>query len=294
MKHLYLPFTLTTLLLAYSFSVAQDPNSEFHLDETYTPDVDGRIHLSTDDADIFIIGTRRNDVHVKIDRVLETRGVSWGSKRFEVDVEVRGGNLYIEDRESGSVGMVGYYKEEYVIRIEAPRSMALSIRGDDDDYEISGIDGAIKMDIDDGDAELEDCKGSDFRFDVDDGDIFLKGGRGSLVVQADDGDIHISDAAFDDIDAGIDDGDLYIETALSDAGGYRFRIEDGSLDLVVLRGGGTFDIRHDDGSVRYDSSFELIEEDDDFTSLRLAGGNASVRATGDDLGIRLSSDKMNN
>jgi len=291
MKDLYL--FLAASLFSTSMVCSQDPDAEFHLDETFSPSVTGEIHMSTDDADIFIIGTNRSDVHIKIDRVVETRGWSWGGGSVDVDVSVRNGNLYIEDQETGSRGMIGYLEEEFVIRIEAPRSMSLVARGDDDDYQISGIDGAIKLDIDDGDIEIEDCRGSEFDFDVDDGDVILKGGRGQLTVTIDDGDMHVTNGAFVETDVDIDDGDMYLESTLNDDGIYRFKIDDGGLEFVVLDGGGKFTVRHDDGSVRFDSSFDLVEEDDNYALLTLPGGNASVRISGDDLSVRLSGLKVN-
>lgn len=68
-----------------------------------------------------------------------------------------GKNLRIEDKEWGSTGMMGYIREEYVIRIEVPEEISLYIIGDDDDYEISFIAGDIKINVDDADIMLENC-----------------------------------------------------------------------------------------------------------------------------------------
>ena len=93
---------------------------EFHLDEIYSISENGTITLSSDDADIFIIGSDRSDVHVKIDRVVEAKGIRWGEKNFDVKVSEAGGDLRIEDKEWGNQsGMVGYTREEYVIRIHS-------------------------------------------------------------------------------------------------------------------------------------------------------------------------------
>jgi len=229
-----------------SIASSQEENSkdkEFHLDEIYDINSSGKIDLNSNDAKVFIIGSNRSDVHVKIDRVVETSGWTWGDKGFDVTVESRNGNLYISDKERGNRGMVGYVREEYVIKIEAPHSVALSIRGDDDDYSISAINGDIRMEVDDGDVDLDNCLSSSYYFDLDDGDISMKGGSGELTVKLDDGDIEIYDAQFTGVEAYLDDGDMGIETSVVSNGYYRFEIDDGSLDLMVSDGGGKFDIR---------------------------------------------------
>jgi len=270
-------------------SYAQD-DDEFHLDQSYNVSTEGTISLSTDDADVFIEGSDRKDIHVKIDRVVESKGFQWGNKHFDVSVELVDGDIIIRDKEWGNRGMVGYIREEYIIRIKAPSSMKLDIKGDDDDYEISDMSGDLRLVADDGDIFVENCTGSLISFDLDDGDVYMKGGRGRLSVNMDDGDMEISDAAFTSIDMDIDDGDVTLETSLYDDGNYLFRIEDGQLTLSISNGGGEFDIRHDDGRIRYDSSFRVLEEDDGFAVLNLPGGRASVKVRGDDTSVSLRSD----
>ncbi len=268
---------------------AQDDN-EFHLDKSYTVSKTGTIKLSTDDADVFIEGSDRNDIHVKIDRVIESRGIHWGNKEFDISVELIDGDIIIRDREWGNRSMVGYIREEYTIHIEAPASMLLDIKGDDGDYEIAFMAGDVRIVADDGNIFLNHCTGSSTYFDLDDGDVVMEGGRGKLSVNMDDGDIEISNASFSSINMDIDDGDVELHTSLDDNGEYIFHIEDGRLMLSIINGGGEFDIRHDDGNIRYDSSFKLIDEDDDFAILILPGGNASIKVRGDDTSVSLRTD----
>ena len=283
------------LLLSSAFAmmvfpaIAQD-DSEFHLDKTYQISENGTIKLSTDDADVFIKGSNRDDIHVKIDRVIESKGIQWGNKEFDVSVELMDGDIIIRDREWGNRSMVGYIREEYVIRIDAPSSMLLDIKGDDGDYEIANMAGELKIVADDGDIFLENYSGTSTYFDLDDGDVVMEGGSGKLSVNMDDGDMEITDASFSHVDVDIDDGDFELNTSLVDDGDYSFRIEDGQLVLSIINGGGEFDIRHDDGNIRYDSSFKMIEEDDNFAILRLPGGNASIRVRGDDTSVSLRAD----
>lgn len=290
MKKIVSPLILGLFLLP-EISHAQS-DKEFHLDEVYSIDKDGTINLSSDDADVFIIGTDRSDVHVKIDRVVDARGVGWDSRKFDVIIEEVNGNLEIRDKEWGNSSItMGYYKEEYVIRIEAPRSVSLKINGDDDDYEISNIMGNIKMTVDDGDINLENCLGKSLEFDSDDGDIIIKGANGRLYVNMDDGNLSVYNGNLTGIDIRADDSDIDIATTISDEGNYRFRIEDSSLDFQVIKGGGRFDIRHDDGRIIYDNAFIIKEEDEDYTILSLPGGNSDIRISGDDISVRLKTGK---
>jgi hypothetical protein len=279
------------LLIAALFSstilFAQD--GEFNLDKTYKMNLAGTIVLKTSDADITITGTDRSDVHVKVHRKITTKGWTVGSQDFTMEVEERNGNLEIRERSSGShVSFVGYMSETYKIDIEAPRGVNLDLDGDDDDYYITSIDGSIMLDLDDGDAEFRNCNGRDFSFDLDDGDIRMDKAAGRLSVRMDDGDLEIDNAAFSRIDATVNDGDIKLATTLEDDGDYYIRADDAGLYIVVLGGGGRFDIRHDDTRVSSSGDFEIIREKEEETVLELAGGNAKFNIRTDDSHIRFT------
>ena len=269
-------------------TIAQD--NAFKLDENYPIESSGTIYLESDDANVKITGSDRNDVHVKVFRKVTRKGVVFGDEHFEFEVKPRNGNLYIKDiQQQVSIGVIGYMREEYEITIEAPNSISLEIDGDDDDYNIRNINGSIKMDLDDGDARLTNCGGNSFEFDFDDGDLTMDQARGSLKLTLDDGDVDIRNAAFSSIDARSDDGDIEITTSLDDNGDYSFRIDDGDIDLTILKGGGTFHIYHDDGRVSASQAFKVMVEKDDETKLELGTGNAVVKVRADDSSVRLKS-----
>lgn len=277
------------LCLCASFVFAQTTNmGDYHFDKNYKMNDRGTIQLRSSDAKVFITGSSRTDVHVKIDREVESKGFTFGEREFAVEVEEDNGNLVIREREnSGNVGVVGYYNERYTINIEAPENISLRVRGDDGDYLIKTVHGAIELDLDDADVELTGCKGNDFRFRLDDGEIKMDQGKGTLEVDADDADIEIENAQFSSISAELDDGDFIVETALSDGGDYYIDSQDGLISLTVTTGGGKFDIRHDDASVRADAAFNTVEETDDRTRLTLGTGNAKVDIRADDARVRL-------
>lgn len=283
---LALALFITTPLLAQK-------TTDFHLDETYNLGANGTIYLSADDADVTITGENRQDVAVKIDYVARSKGLEIGSREFRVDIADKGGDLYIEEYRKSNATIMGFVSSEYTIEIKAPYGVSLDINGDDDDYEISGINGAISIDADDADAVLKNCGGDRFFFDLDDGDIKMDEGKGELTVRMDDGDLEIINAAFDEIDYRADDGDFALETMIGPNAMYRFNGDDSTFDLVVTRGGGSFTINHDNGRIDYDNNFRLMDKDEDRTVLNLTGGRAKIIFSGDDIRVNLASRQTN-
>lgn len=284
--------TLLTLALALSSAVtfAQPSKSgDYHLDEKYKISAKGTIRLACSDAKVFITGSDRTDVNVKIDRTVETKSFGYGSEEFTVDISDSDGNLTIRERShSQHVGFVGYYNEIYTIKIDAPKGVSLVLNGDDGDYFIDAINGAIDADLDDADLELTACNGEDFRFRLDDGDLKMDRGRGILDIDGDDSNVNIRNAEFTRITAEMDDGDFIIETSLAETGDYYINNQDGRISFTVTGGGGRFDIRHDDASIRTDASFSEIEETEDRSRYTLGTGNAKVDIRADDASVRLA------
>jgi hypothetical protein len=282
--------TLYTLVFACSMlSTATAQDGEFHLDKVYSIDKKGTIDLSSSDAKVFITGSLRPDAHVKIDRKVVMKGLYSSREEFRVEIEPENGNLKIREyQNSVQSGIISYHSEEYRIVIEAPEGVSITIRGDDGDYYIKNVNGAISMSIDDADAELADCKGNKFSFRIDDGDIRMDKGNGSLEIDADDADVEIYNATFTSIHADADDGDLIIETSLANNGEYDFTTQDGMVSLNITGGGGEFDIRHDDGHVITQGIFKTSYESDDRTKLTLANGSARVVVRADDAKVKLT------
>lgn len=282
---------LTLLLFTSSLAIfaQSDKNTDFHLDKEYKFSNTGTLTLRCSDAKVFISGSGRSTAKVKIDREVETKGIVFGGHdEFNVEVEESNGNLDIHENKSYSAsGIVGYYHEKYTININLPEGASLVVKGDDGDYRINNIDGAISVDLDDADIELTACSGNDFKFTLDDGDILMDEGKGALEIDADDADVKITNAAFTSIQADIDDGDLVIETSLADNGDYYINAQDGLIALTVTNGGGKFDIRHDDARVITEGKFQTIEESESRTRLTLPAGSAKVDIRADDARVKL-------
>lgn len=285
---LFIPAFLLVSLVAGAQSKSSD--GIFKLDQDYKMSSTGTLRLHVSDAKVVIKGSTRTSAHVRVDRVVNIKGLSFGHQEFSMDINENNGDLDIRERSnSTNVGIVGYYYEKYEIEIELPAGVNLIVRGDDGGYRINNINGSISLDLDDANAELLSCGGSDFEFRVDDGDVNMDGGRGKLHVNGDDADVRIRNAAFTAIDADIDDGDFIVESSLADTGDYRIRTQDGMVAFTVTGGGGQFDIRHDDGSVTTDPSFSRIEDSENRTVVKVGNGRSRVDIHGDDARIKLFS-----
>lgn len=264
-------------------------DGDYHLDKEFELSPTGVIELSSSDSKVLITGSKREKVHLKVDRTVVTKGLFFGRDEFALEIDNTGGNLKVRERSSSShSGIVGYYNEEYEIRIEAPEGASLLIKGDDGNYTIRNINGSIVMSVDDGDIDVLGCKGNKFEFRLDDGNLEMDQGRGSLEIDTDDGDVRIRNANFSKIVADIDDGDLIIETSLADNGEYNIRAQDGLVSMIVTKGGGEFNVRHDDARVIAEGPFDVTEKSESFTKLTLPNGTAKVDIKADDARVRLS------
>ena len=286
----FLKEILSIFILCLSVLPAMAQENPYNLEETHPIEEGGTIHLTSDDAEVTITGTDRADVEVVVYRKVDVDGWSVKSSgAFKVDVENRGGDLYIKEENTEEHRVVfGGVQEEYRISIEAPKNVALNIKGDDDDYKIAHIRRNIMLEADDADVNLQDIEAQEFDFTIDDGHIRMDKGQGSLRLFMDDGDFEVQRSAFDRIDAKADDGQIAISTRLADEGRYHFDMDDGSLELNIAGGGGNFTIDHDDLNIDLGDQFEEKRVSEDRSQYRLAGGSAEVAITTDDGEIKLS------
>lgn len=289
MKYIKAVILTVLMILAGETAQAQDDNT-FELNETYPMVQGGTLHLSSDDAEVTIQGTDRPDVHVVIYRHVEVDGLNISkSGTFDVEVEQREGDLYITEKSDEQYRVVvGRVEEEYQITIQAPRDIALSIIGDDDRYTIRNIDRSISLEADDTAAKIINAGGQQFDFSMDDGRIAMDQGSGELRLSMDDGTFRAGKAAFSSWETEMDDGTIELGTDLVDSGTYTLSMDDGTLDLHVVDGGGRFMINHDDPGIELEGHFEVIRTREDYSEYRLPGGNAEVEINTDDGAITLS------
>ncbi|MFH0882863.1 MAG: DUF4097 family beta strand repeat-containing protein [bacterium] len=267
-----------TLLLATGMAQAKD-EEKFDLDKSYSIDPNGTIYLTSNDAEVTIVGSDRKDVHVFVEYRLDISGFgkNWRNTPFGLEVTEENGNLRIRDEEVQitSVGIIRW-NEHYVINIEAPSTVNLRLRFDDDNIRIRDISGDVSLSMSDGRAMLERMSGKLFELEADDGTIELDGGQGTLDVTIDDGSVYVTNGAFKEIMGRVGDGEIEIATKIFDDGRYRLHGDDGELLFEVLDGGGEFNADFDDGHARASGAFKEMDRDDHYLLWSLPGGKARV------------------
>lgn len=268
------------------FPVLGQRTGTYHLDEAYPIERHGTIELSTGDADVWVKGEDRQDVHVIINRELIQSGFQFGNSEFTIEVRQSPDRLSFIERKRSYGASIGYSREDYTIEIYAPNDVNIDFRGDDGDYEIYAVNGSVSIDADDGDVSLKGCEGTNFFFDLDDGDIVMDQARGKLVVRLDDGDLDVSNGALSFIDFIGDDGTIRVETIILPEADYSFNGDDNNFELYILGGGGSFELAHDDGRIQYSKSFTEVQVKDHFTKLELPG-SGKIHFKGDDIRVDL-------
>lgn len=267
-----IPILLGTLVLP-----AMAQNNEYILDENYDLTADGTVFLDSEDAEVTITGSDRNDVHLSVYHRVDVDGIEWGGGDFKMNITQRDGDIYIEEAGGNSNSFrIGNIEREYRITINIPRTVPIDIKGDDGTYEISDTGGAIRIAADDSDIIIRNAAGEDFIFMIDDGAIYMDKGRGKLSVTLDDGEFQVENGLFNEIDASADDGDLSFGTELYDDGQYNFSIDDGELELDILGGGGNIDVVYDDTNINIFGGFTIISDSEERTVYSVSGGSASV------------------
>ena len=284
--------TIILTILLYGSALANDGRKkefEYSLDETYQIADKGTLHLNTGDAAVKIIGSNRKDVHVNIYRKVTLKGIFRNNEEnFKIVVSEKEGNLFIREESKSSISVAfGSYSETYKIIIEVPATVSLNLHGDDDDYIIKRINGTINIYGDDGDVEILSCRSKKITIDLKDGDVKIQAGRGSLIVDLDDGDLTANACDFTNMEIAVNDGYLDIETSLNDKGAYHVGTDDGDVKIYITKGGGTFEVRHDDGRVRASSSFNNSFASERKHKFQLVGGRAQVFIKTNDGDVRL-------
>ncbi len=273
------------IILPISLVVAQE---EYKLDKTYPVKKNALVTISTDDADIIINGSDRNDVHLKVYRKVELIGTGTETK-FEIQVEEREGNLYIrENRSSGSSYWVGYKSTEYKIELEIPAEVKLVVSEDDGDIVLNNISGDLDIDCEDGDLELNQFSGKNLNIEMEDGDIKINNASGFLSLRSEDGDVEANSCSFNKIDLNTEDGDVNIQTSLSQNSQYKLSAEDGDIKFYISGSGAKIDLNAEDGNININGDFNSISKDENSRHLEFGDNSAIVTISTEDGDIKVS------
>ena len=143
-------FTTSIILL---FSFYMQAQYEYSYEETHTIAQDGLLTLDTEDAQVSITGTSRSDAYVRIYK--KVTGKQKTNQEFDIDYLEEGGNLTIKEKRRKNTYKMGWNtKTIYEVELGLPTGVSIDIKGEDDDYIISNINGKIKIHSDDGDINI--------------------------------------------------------------------------------------------------------------------------------------------
>jgi hypothetical protein len=250
----------TTALALATTAAAQDTERTFH--ETFDVREGMRLRLVHGDGDVEIQPWDRNELDVEVYYRAEEGILGLGEPEdFTVAFDENGDRISVTGRPSGTGGdRFGFFQPrvlEYAYTIRAPAYLELELRGDDGDVDLSGWNGELDVELDDGDLSLRDVTSSRISVELEDGDLEARGIQGDLLVRVDDGDVSITGC---------------------DIGYGSLRLEDGELDMEDCRG--NLSIVVDDGSVRLESliagDLDVRSEDGDIYVELLGGPPPSV------------------
>ncbi|TKJ31881.1 hypothetical protein CEE39_06785 [bacterium (candidate division B38) B3_B38] len=242
----------------YHESFAAPEGTEVYLD------ADGRVELEVWD---------KPEVDVTVDYNVREKYLWKRSRRGEREYGVemyKSGNRIVIKAKHPRVAAFGFYsvRRDNHYQLKVPPYVELDIHGDDDPISISGVQGAVEVEVDDGELWLQRVDSPRIRIRSHDGDIILKDvtAKGSLDISGDDGDIEIYDTRAEEVSVQNDDGNIELSNV---KGEIRLNTNDGRIELIAadtskleiegddgrvrvettIYPGGTYRIRTDDGSI---------------------------------------------
>ncbi|QNL20660.1 DUF4097 family beta strand repeat protein [Hyphobacterium sp. CCMP332] len=234
----------------------------YELNEEYSINKNGLITLNTNDANISITGSERENVHIEIYRKVETVGAG-SDEEFEIKIEERNGNLFIRELRKSEINYwIGYRNIDYRIKLEVPSTVKMVISEDDGDLSISNISGDLDINCEDGDLELNNISARKLNIDIEDGDVEMNKISGFLSLQSEDGDIEANNCSFSKIDLDTEDGDVNIESSLAKDSEYKLETEDGDIKFYISGSGAKLNLNCEDGNISVEGDFnELINKE---------------------------------
>ncbi len=276
--------TITVL----AFTIHLSAQNTYELNEDYSIDKNGLITLNTNDANISISGSERENVHIEVFRKVETVGTG-SDEEFEIKIEERNGNLFIRElRKSELNYWIGYRNIDYRIKLEVPSTVKMVISEDDGDLNIENISADLDINCEDGDLKLNNISASKINIDIEDGDVELNKISGFLSLQSEDGDIEANNCSFDKIDLDTEDGDVNIESSLASGSEYKLETEDGDIKFYISGSGAKLFLNCEDGNISVDGNFNEIIKKEGKRQIEFGDGSAMVYLNTEDGDIKVS------
>jgi len=297
-------------LVVLSISLSLHAQYEYNHEETHAIAPDGILTLDTEDADVVITGTTRSDAYVKIHK--KVTGKEKRSHKFDIEYIEQGGNLTIKEKKNktGNSYTMGWNsKTVYTVELGLPSGVSMDIRGEDDNYTITNINGSIKIKSEDGDISLSDSSPKMLDVKLEDGDVELLTVRTDFDIKLEDGNISAENCEFGNLNLRLEDGDVMLNEVslgstkiVTEDGNIAIAVncdsktqvninsEDGDIKIKTSGEGATVDVSYEDGDVDYnDDDYEVLNKTKRSKKLKTKkSGQATFKISVEDGDVRLS------
>lgn len=132
---------------------------EYTMAESYPVPASHTIRLTSEDADVSISGSDRDDIRIQVHYAISAAREKMTRFNYRVSVVDAGGELVVaEERHTGSRNFV-FHEQVHSIEIEVPRNAHVTVREEDGSCSVRNIDGRVHLNLDDGSVHLENCAG---------------------------------------------------------------------------------------------------------------------------------------
>jgi DUF4097 and DUF4098 domain-containing protein YvlB len=284
----------------------------------------GSISVMADDGSITIKTWNRESVHLRMTKR------AWGRSRHEAerlleDIDVRiqesRNRLVIKELDRDYDNHFNFFDifdgdfwrekgwRSVVVDFEltVPQKVELRLQTDEGDIEVSGTDGKLTVDVDEGEVDLEDVVSDYVQIGIDEGDISFHRvkdrGQGLWKIDADEGSIFIEEGSMKEVDVETDEGEIILRNVITprfwlrtdegdieadfrptEGGSYRMETDEGDLEIYIPEDT-DLDVRLQTYEGRIDSDFDLyLRSHDDGESAEgmIGRGNGRLKALADE------------
>lgn len=231
---------------------------------------DGTISLVADEGDIVIRSWEKGEVYLKMTKRASARTRREAERRLnEIEVLIREekDKLVIRELNQNQEDQFNFFdlfdgefwkEREWrggVVDFElvVPKRIQLRLKCDEGDIEVSGTEGKLTIDVDEGDVDIEDIVSEQIQVRVDEGDVkcyrIQEQGQGFLRVESDEGRIRIEDSVIEEVDLSADEGKIVLSDVQVSRLGLYTDEGDVVADFQPLEGG-RYRMETDEGNVR--------------------------------------------
>jgi hypothetical protein len=254
-------YSLVALFLVLGGLTAQ---KSFELSKSFPIAENGTLHLESADADVRITVDDTDVVKVEISRVVSG---ALAKRQFGFDINTDNGDLFIKEVYERKPFLWNSEKLiSYTIDIRLPYDVNLMMRGDDDNYQIEGIQGDIKLKANDGEVTFSSMHGNELDIELEDGYININDCNSILSVNLKDGNLVIQDSQINDLSIKAIDGDITSKNSTSINSS--IKIADGDIHLDKAKG--VLQVKSTDGGIK------LNEVECSSTSIRTTDGDIQM------------------